>query len=114
MVKKPKRLGLVNFSQSNEHNSELYQTEDPNIKCTRLPDFLRAKKRLGAPFCVYVTNNHVQEGTKVVLVAGNYKNPTAELKNNTSHISNGVAQFDDLRFIVSYCLYFISFKSFKN
>lgn len=90
MVRKSKKL-LV--------KTEIYQTEEANVKCTKLPEFIRAKKYLGAPFCVYFEDQVHLEGVKVTIQAGNYKNPNAELKNNESVIKNGVAEFQDLRFL---------------
>lgn len=96
MVKKPKIRG---GEESDPGVLELVQTDEPAVKCTKLPEFIRAKKHLGAPFCVYVAQGFVPDATRVVVEAGNFKNPCAELKNNVSRVFNGVARFDDLRFL---------------
>lgn len=79
--------------------SEIHQTDASDVKCTKLPEFIRAKKYLGASFCVYFEEGSVQDGVRVTISAGNYKNPTAELKNNESVVRNNVAEFQDLRFL---------------
>lgn len=90
MVRKSKKVPI---------KTEIYQTEDVNVKCTKLPEFIRAKKYLGAPFCVYFGDQPQLENVKCTISAGNFKNPSAELKNNECVIKNGVAEFDDLRFL---------------
>ena len=91
MVRKYKKTGSL--------MKETYQTENKDIKCTKLPDFIRAKKYLGGSFCVYFQNNIVPDKCKVTITAGNFKNPTAELRNNEALVSNGIAEFPDLRFL---------------
>ena len=88
---------MVRKSKKSSFKSEIFQTENINVRCTKLPEFIRAKKYLGSPFCVYF-NNMVSDGVKVTIKASNYKNPHAELKNNESSVRNGVAEFCDLRF----------------
>lgn len=116
MVKKPKReLGPAAVASAtiatNRHknttienadhddNHEIYQTDNPAVKCTKLPEFIRAKKQLDTPFCVYVSAGYVPDGTRLVVMAGNLKNPCAELRNNVARVWNNVARFDDLRFL---------------
>lgn len=99
MVKKPKIRGGEESGDLNPGVLQLVQTDEPSVKCTKLPEFIRAKKHLGAPFCVYVAQGFVPEATRVVVEAGNFKNPCAELKNNVSRVFNGIARFDDLRFL---------------
>ena len=89
---------MVRKSKKSMVKSEIYQTETPHVKCTKLPEFIRAKKYLGAPFCVYFEGNSVTEGVRVSIRASNFKNPNAELKNNESVVRDGVAEFTDLRF----------------
>ena len=80
-------------------NNELHQTDHPDVKCTKLPDFWRIKKSLHEKFRVYFQNQVCQDGTKVIVRAGNKKYPSAEIKNNETVVLNGVAEFSDLRFI---------------
>ena len=88
---------MVRKSKKSIFKEEIYQTEDINVKCTKLPEFIRAKKYLGGPFLVYF-NKMIPDGVKVVIKASNYKNPAAELKNNESIVKNSIAEFSDLRF----------------
>ena len=85
-------------SKKSQVKPEIYQTEIAHVKCTKLPEFIRAKKYLGTPFCVYFEDNIVSHGDKVTIRASNFKNPNAELKNNESFVNNGMAEFVDLRF----------------
>jgi hypothetical protein len=80
---------------------DIYETQVAGVRCTRLPEFLRAKKNLGAPFCVYVSaeSNFAPDNTKVTVSAGNAKNPDAEMRNNVAYLKNGIAEFKDLRFV---------------
>ena len=78
---------------------EIYQTENKDIKCTKLPEFIRAKKYLGGSFCVFFQNNFVQNNCKVTITAGNYKNPNAEFRNIEAFVCDGIAEFPDLRFL---------------
>ena len=89
---------MVRKSKKSLFKSEIYQTENEYVKCTKLPEFIRAKKYLGGPFCVYFENKVVPDGVKVTIRASNFKNPNAELKNNESLVKNGMAEFTDLRF----------------
>ena len=94
-------VGNFNFNNSqfnHSNNKELHQTDHPDVKCTKLPDFWRIKKSLHEKFHVYFQNQVCQDGTKVVIRAGNKKYPSAELKNNEAIVHNGVAEFSDLRF----------------
>lgn len=114
MVKKPKReLGPAavasatiitnrhtNTTIDDDHNTkDIYHTDNPAVKCTKLPEFIRAKKQLDMPFYVYVSTGYVPDGTRLVVMAGNLKNPCAELRNNVARVWNNVARFDDLRFL---------------
>ena len=78
---------------------DIYQTEDVNVRCTKLPEFIRAKMYLGGSFRVYFAQGYVAEGTRVSIQAGNSENPNGELKNNQSFVQNCVADFKDLRFL---------------
>ena len=89
---------MVRKSKKSLLKPEIYQTHVKDIKCTKLPEFIRAKKYLGGSFFVYFENNIVPDGVKVTISAGNYKNPNAELKNNECFVKNGKAEFTDLRF----------------
>ena len=90
---------MVRKSKKATIKTEIIQTEEKNVKCTKLPEFIRAKKYLGSPFCVYFDNMPEVENIKCTISAGNFKNPHAELKNNECVIKNGIAEFHDLRFL---------------
>ena len=81
------------------NNKDLHQTDHPDVKCTKLPDFWRIKKSLHEKFHIYFENQVCEDGIKVTIRAGNKKYPSAELKNNEAIVKNGVAEFSDLRFI---------------
>lgn len=98
MVKKPKRPVNASLNE-NDESMILSPTDNPAVKCTKLPEFIRAKKQLDISFCVFVPNGYVPDGTRIAVFAGNLKNPCAELRNNVSQVWNGVARFDDLRFL---------------
>lgn len=99
MVKRPSKRAIVAVAEIELGLAALHATDQPCVRCTRLPEFIRAKKHLGSPFCVFVDDNWVPDGARVVIAAGNAKNPCAELRNNVSRVCNGVARFDDLRFL---------------
>ena len=90
---------MVRKSKKNILKAEIYQTENENVKCTKLPEFIRAKMYLGGSFCVYFSKNYVQDGTQVFIQAGNSVNSNAELKNNESCVKDDIAEFKDLRFL---------------
>lgn len=90
---------MVRKSKKNLFAPEIYQTGNPDVRCTKLPEFIRAKMYLGAAFYVYFENGVVPDGTQVAIRAGNSFNGNAELKNNHSFVQNGVAEFKDLRFL---------------
>lgn len=77
---------------------EWHETNDENVKCTRLPEHWRIKKSLGFKFQVTFDNNMVKDGCKVKITASNHKNANALIKNNESVVRNAVAEFNDLRF----------------
>jgi hypothetical protein len=80
-------------------NKELIQTDHPDVKCTKLPEFWRIKKSLHEKFRIFFYNEVCKNGTKVMIRAGNKKNPQGELKNNEAFVQSGIAEFVDLRFI---------------
>lgn len=80
------------------YHGELVQTGSPAILCSTLPTHWRSNKGLPVPFKV-VTLDEIPDGTEVVVKAGNDENPSAELKNGSAHMKNGVAKFNDLRFV---------------
>ncbi|KAM9803754.1 runt-related transcription factor 2 [Neosynchiropus ocellatus] len=77
----------------------LVQTESPNFLCTSLPPHWRCNKTLPRPFVVLSLGNDVPDGVVVMVMAGNDDNSSAELRNATATMKNGVAHFNDLRFI---------------
>jgi hypothetical protein len=90
---------MVRKSKKCVFKSDLYQTSNVNVRCTRLPDFIRAKMYLGAVFNVFFDNGCVAEGTPVHIAAGNDYNDNAQLRNNDSVVREGRAEFKDLRFV---------------
>ena len=81
-----------------QRRPEWHETNDENVKCTKLPDHWRIKKSLGFKFQVVFQNNIVKDGCKVKITASNHKTANAVIKNNESVVRNGVAEFNDLRF----------------
>jgi len=81
-----------------EHPGELVRTGCPNFVCSALPRHWRSNKSLPLTFKVAALGK-VEDGTKVMLAAGNEENHCAELRNAVTYISNQVAKFTDLRFI---------------
>ncbi|KAM8852745.1 uncharacterized protein ACB058_011471 [Synchiropus picturatus] len=77
----------------------LVQTESPNFLCTSLPPHWRCNKTLPRPFVVLARSGDVPDGVVVMVMAGNDDNSSAELRNATATMKNGVAHFNDLRFI---------------
>jgi hypothetical protein len=90
---------MVRKSKKCVFKSDLYQTENPHVRCTRLPDFIRAKMYLGAVFTVFFDNGVVAEGTEVEIRASNSINEDAQLRNSQSVVREGRAEFKDLRFV---------------
>jgi hypothetical protein len=75
-------------------------TDNMFIKCTNLPEFIRAKKRLPHVFCVFFDKKlELKEGIEVKLEATSPKNSNGELRNNVSYVHNNQARFEDLRFL---------------
>lgn len=83
---------------SGDPSRELIRTGSPAFLCTALPSHWRSNKTLPLAFRV-VALGDVPDGTTVTLRAGNDENCTAELRNNVAFVKNGVAKFNDLRFI---------------
>lgn len=82
-----------------ECHGELVQTGSPMILCSTLPTHWRSNKSLPCAFKVIALDYDIPDGTEVVISAGNDENCTPELRNNTALIKNGVAKFNDLRFV---------------
>ncbi|RXG63916.1 Runt-related transcription factor 3 [Armadillidium vulgare] len=76
----------------------LVRTGSPNFLCTILPAHWRSNKTLPVAFKVF-SLGEVGDGTLVTVRAGNDENYCAELKNNSAHMKNHVAKFNDLRFV---------------
>ena len=73
-------------------------TTHPDVMCTELVSFIRAKT--SNLFEVQVKNNLVPENTVVIIKAGLNEGNDAVMKNNQSMIrANGLATFNDLRFM---------------
>ena len=70
----------------------------PNYLCSVLPSHWRSNKTLPIVFRV-VALSEVEDGTPVTLAAGNDDNYGAELRNNATAMRDGVATFNDLRFV---------------
>lgn len=85
------------------HNQNLVQTGSPMIFCSALPSHWRSNKSLPCPFKVIALDSDIPDGTEVIVSAGNdgnWENDKANhLKNNTSHLKDGVAEFNDMRFV---------------
>ncbi|XP_040906155.1 RUNX family transcription factor 2a [Toxotes jaculatrix] len=77
----------------------LVQTDSPNFLCSSLPQHWRCNKTLPRAFTVVALGNDVPDGVVVTVMAGNDDNSSAELRNATSTMKQGFAQFSDLRFI---------------
>lgn len=76
----------------------IQQTENKNICVDKLPEFSRANKYIGE-YNVYVKDNEVPDGTRCTIYAYSVKTGQGELKNNVSVVKDGIAKFDDIRFI---------------
>ncbi|XP_024864314.1 RUNX family transcription factor 2a [Kryptolebias marmoratus] len=77
----------------------LVQTDSPNFLCSSLPQHWRCNKTLPRTFTVVALGNDVPDGVVVTVMAGNDDNCSAELRNATTTMKQGYAQFNDLRFI---------------
>lgn len=82
-----------------EFHGDLVQTGSPMILCSTLPTHWRSNKSLPCAFKVIALDYDIPDGTEVVITAGNDENYNPELRNNTALIKNGVAKFNDLRFV---------------
>lgn len=80
-------------------HGDLVQTGSPMILCSSLPTHWRSNKSLPCAFKVIALDYDIPDGTEVVISAGNDEHCTPELKNNIAIIKNGVAKFNDLRFV---------------
>lgn len=74
------------------------RTSNPYFLCSALPSHWRSNKTLPLAFKV-VALADVGDGTYVTIRAGNDENCCAELRNYTAQMKNGVAKFNDLRFV---------------
>lgn len=81
-----------------QYHGELMQTAFPTVLCSKLPTHWRSDKRLPFAFKVIALDG-VQDGTEVMINAGNDNNRCAELRNGKAIMRNGVAEFNDLRFV---------------
>lgn len=73
-------------------------TEDPEIFVNCLPKFTRANKFIGT-YSVCVVDGRVPDGTMVIIKAFSEKTGWGQMKNNTAVLRDGLACFQDLRFI---------------
>lgn len=87
------------FDALQECHGELVQTGSPMILCSSLPTHWRSNKSLPCAFKVIALDYDIPDGTEVIISAGNDENFNPELRNNTALIKNGVAKFNDLRFV---------------
>lgn len=78
--------------------AELVKTGSPCFVCSALPSHWRSNKTLPAAFKV-VCLGEVPDGTTVTVRAGNDENYAGELRNAQATFKNGVAKFNDLRFV---------------
>lgn len=82
-----------------EYHGELVETGSPMILCSTLPTHWRSNKSLPCAFKVIALDYEIPDGTEVIISAGNDENYNPELRNNVAPIKNGVAKFNDLRFV---------------
>ena len=97
-----------------QHPAELIKTGSPNFLCSALPVHWRSNKTLPVGFKVslchrnFIRNQNtpqvvalcdIEDGTLVTLNAGNDDNYGSELRNNSALMRDGVAKFNDLRFV---------------
>lgn len=80
-------------------HGELVQTGSPNVLCTLLPTHWRKNKSLPSTFKVIALDCEIPDGTEVIVSTGNDYDFNPEVKNNTALIKDGVAKFNDLRFV---------------
>eukprot|EP01135_Chromosphaera_perkinsii_P012393 Nk52_evm4s2657 gene=Nk52_evmTU4s2657 len=80
------------------NGQQVVYTDNPSVACTILPNHWRCNKALPQNFQVFILFK-VPNETEVSLRASNEENANAELKNSRTTVSNGVATFDDLRFV---------------
>lgn len=80
------------------HQCDLVPTGSPAIFCTPLPNHWRSNKSLPNVFRVVILDD-IEDGTEVVVSAGNDENYAGELRNAKAFMKNGVAKFNDLRFV---------------
>lgn len=78
---------------------KLTETGSPLVFCSLLPEHWRSNKALQMPFVVVACDEFIVDGTDVIITAGNDENNSAEMKNNHAQIKDGIAIFNDLRFI---------------
>ncbi|XP_023163228.2 protein lozenge [Drosophila hydei] len=86
------------LERQQEYPGELVRTSNPYFLCSALPSHWRSNKTLPLAFKV-VALADVGDGTYVTIRAGNDENCCAELRNYTAQMKNGVAKFNDLRFV---------------
>ncbi|XP_030379275.1 protein lozenge [Scaptodrosophila lebanonensis] len=86
------------LERQQEYPGELVRTSNPYFLCSALPNHWRSNKTLPLAFKV-VALADVGDGTYVTIRAGNDENCCAELRNCTAQMKNGVAKFNDLRFV---------------
>ncbi|XP_031629349.1 segmentation protein Runt-like isoform X2 [Contarinia nasturtii] len=82
-----------------ECHGDLVQTGSPMILCSSLPPHWRSNKSLPCAFKVIVLDYEIPDNTEVIITAGNEEQCNPELRNNTAVLKNGVAKFNDLRFV---------------
>lgn len=80
-------------------HGDLVQTGSPAILCSALPIHWRSNKSLPCAFKVIVLDYEIPDNTEVIISAGNEENYHPEMRNNTAVLKNGVAKFNDLRFV---------------
>ena len=86
--------------RSLDESVEMCSTDNPSVTCTKLPEFWRANKKFSTPFTVqFADRSLAPEGVRVTITAANHKNQNPELKNNQTIVTNGIARFNDLRFV---------------
>ncbi|CAH2229939.1 jg14012 [Pararge aegeria aegeria] len=86
------------IEETKSEHPDLVRTGSPDYMCSALPHHWRSNKTLPGGFKV-VALGEVIDGTQVTVRAGNDENCSAELRNNTALMKNGIAKFNDLRFV---------------
>ncbi len=89
---------MTRKSKQPTKNFGTQSTENTNIDVDKLPEFSRANKYIGE-YNVYIRNNEVPDGTRCIIYAYSSKTGNGELRNNISIVRDGIAKFDDLRFV---------------